>query len=233
MSHDVPDEAAPVEHGASCGGLRVLRVLVCAVLAIPILAVLLHTMIRIIRYFYKFPMPEFAANVIDNPLRRRIQPPDEAALRHGLDPGMTVLEVGPGNGTYTMAAARRVGDKGRVFAIDIEPKMIDRVNCKAEAEGVTNVETSVADVCDLPFDNGSFDAIYTTAVIGEIPDPGRAMQEFHRVLAPRGTLAFSELLLDPDYPRASTLVRNAEASGFRLREELGSFAYYTLLFEKA
>lgn len=213
--------------------MRVLRVFAYAILALPILAVFLHTAIRIVRHFYKFPMPEFAANVIDNPLRRRIQPPDEAALRHGLGPGMTVLEVGPGNGTYTMAAARRVGDKGRVVAIDIEPRMIDRVKRRAQAEGVTNIEARVADVYDLPFDDGSFDAIHMTAVIGEIPDPDRAMQEFHRVLSPRGTLAFSELLLDPDYPRASTLVRKAEASGFRLREELGSFAYYTLLFEKA
>ena len=39
-------------------------------------------------------------------------------------------------------------------------------------------------------------------VIGEIPVPERALREFYRVLNPGGTLAFSEVLMDPDYPRA-------------------------------
>jgi ubiquinone/menaquinone biosynthesis C-methylase UbiE len=72
-----------------------------------------------------------------------------------------------------------------------------------------------------------------TAVIGEIPSPERALREFHRVLAPTGTLAFSEILLDPDYPLSSTLMRMAAAAGFRLRKRVGSFFYYTLVFEKA
>ncbi|MCL7453722.1 MAG: class I SAM-dependent methyltransferase [Anaerolineae bacterium] len=145
---------------------------------------------------------------------------------------MRVLEVGPGNGRYTLATARRVGQDGQVVAVDIEPKMVERVRSRAGAEGVTNVEARLADVYGLPFDNGSFDAAYMIAVIGEIPDPDRAMREFYRVLRPGGTLAFSELLLDPDYPLASTLVRRAGAAGFRLRERIGGLWHYTLVFEK-
>jgi ubiquinone/menaquinone biosynthesis C-methylase UbiE len=210
-------------------GLRILLYIVLTILALPLV---LYTVARIVRAFYRFPMPQFAANLIDNPLRRRIQPPDETALRHGLEAGMTVLEVGPGNGTYTLAAARRVGQQGHVVAIDIEPRMIERVQRRIEAEGVTNIEVRVADVYDLPFDDGTFDAIYMIAVIGEIPEPARAMQEFHRVLSPTGTLAFSELLWDPDYPRASTLVRMGTASGFRLQRKLGRTIHYTLIFGK-
>jgi ubiquinone/menaquinone biosynthesis C-methylase UbiE len=194
--------------------------------------IVLHTFIRIIRHFYKFPIPEFLAGAIDNPLRRRIQPPDEMALRHSLRPGMRVLDVGPGNGRYTMAAARLVGQEGRVIAIDIEPKMIERVRSRAQAEGVGNVEARVADVCDLPFDDGVFDAIYLIAVIGEIPDQIAALKEFRRVLSPSGTIAFSELLMDPDYPLAESLVRKAGMVGFRLKRRLGSFFSYTLVLEK-
>ena len=96
-------------------GLRCLYIL----LSIPIVLVLVHTIIRIIRYFHKFPMPEFAANIIDNPIRRKFQPPLETAIRHGIEPGMRLLEVGPGNGTYTIGAAQRVGPDGGVVAIDI------------------------------------------------------------------------------------------------------------------
>lgn len=188
--------------------------------------------VRIFRQLYKFPIPEFMAPVIDNPLRRRIQPPDGLAARHGLEPGMRVLEVGPGSGAYTMAAARRVGDRGRVTAIDIEPKMIARVTARAEADGAHNVEARLADVYALPFDAGSFDAIFMVTVIGEIPEPGRAMREFYRVLAPSGILAFSELLLDPDYPLPRTLVNLAQAAGFRLKQKTGNILAYTVMFEK-
>jgi len=46
------------------------------------------------------------------------------AIRHGLKEGMKVLEVGPGNGRYTIAAANVLGPEGRIVTIDIEKKMI-------------------------------------------------------------------------------------------------------------
>lgn len=210
----------------------VLRILIYIVVGLSLLVVILHTILRIVRYFYKFPMPQFLANAIDNPLRRRVQPPDETPARHGIEPGMTVLEVGPGNGTYTVATARRVGDKGKVVTIDTEPKMIERVTCRAQAEGIENIEARVADVYDLPFEDGYFDAIYMIAVIGEISAAEKAMREFYRVLRPSGTLAFSELLNDPDYPLAGTLIRKASSAAFRLKEKVGNFFYYTLILEK-
>jgi ubiquinone/menaquinone biosynthesis C-methylase UbiE len=208
------------------------RTLFYVLLGIPAGAVVLHTLIRIVRTIYKFPIPPFLANAIDNPLRRRLQPPDETPARHGIEPGMRVLEVGPGNGTYTLATARWVGAAGEVVTIDIELTLIERVRRRAEAEGVANLEARVADVFDLPFDDASFDAIYMLAVIGEIPTPERAMAEFYRVLRPRGTLAFGELLMDPDYPLPRTLTRWASSAGFRLRQKVGNLFYYTLLFEK-
>ncbi|MFN2217599.1 MAG: class I SAM-dependent methyltransferase [Anaerolineae bacterium] len=207
---------------------KIVRVL----LAIPLVLIAYHTLVRIVRHFYKFPIPEFLADLIDNPLRRRFQPPYETAVRHGLEPGMTVLEVGPGNGTYTLGAAQRIGADGRLVTVDIEPRMIERVRQRVAAAGVVNVEAKVADVCDLPFDDGTFDVVTMIAVIGEIPEPVRALQEFHRVLAPAGTLVFSELLVDPDYPLASTLMRWAASAGFRLKAKLGGLLYYTLIFEK-
>jgi ubiquinone/menaquinone biosynthesis C-methylase UbiE len=209
------------------------RVLLFVLLGLPLLAVLLHTIVRIVRHFFKFPIPQFLADAIDNPFRRRIQPPDQTPTRHGIEPGMTVLEVGPGNGTYTMATARRVGETGRIVTIDIEPKMIERVRRRAELEGVRNIEARVADVYDLPFEEGSFDAIYMIAVLGEIPVPTKAMQELYRVLSPVGTLAFSELIFDPDYMRAKTLIGMARTAGFRLKKRVGNAVYYTLIFEKS
>jgi ubiquinone/menaquinone biosynthesis C-methylase UbiE len=210
-----------------------LKALVYLLLALVFTPVILHTIVRIIRYFYKFPMPEFLANLIDNPLRRKIQPPSEMPIRHGIRPGMTVLEVGPGNGRYTIETVHRVGSAGKVVTVDIEPKMIERVQQRVQTEGITNLEAKVADVYHLPFPDGMFDAIYMITVISEIPEPGKALQEFYRVLSPSGTLAFSELFTDPDYPLAQTLIRMASKANFRLQKKLGNFFSYTLVFEKA
>jgi ubiquinone/menaquinone biosynthesis C-methylase UbiE len=210
----------------------IVKILLSLLWGLPLLFLSLLIGMRIIRHFNKAPMPEFFAGFIDNPWRRTIQPPDKTAIRHGIQPGMTVLEIGPGTGTYTIAAARCVGEKGKVVAIDIEPKMVDRVRKKMEKEGVTNIQAQVANACDIPFKNGTFDAIYMITVVGEIPSPEAALREFHRVLSPTGTVAFSELFPDPDYPRASTLVRWAAGTGFKLRKKFGNFFYYTLIFEK-
>ncbi|MGB2964786.1 MAG: class I SAM-dependent methyltransferase [Anaerolineales bacterium] len=209
-----------------------LRSLILIILGIPVIALLLHTITRIIRYFYKFPIPEFAANLIDNSLRRRIQPPDEMPIRHGITPGMTVLEIGPGNGTYTIAAARKIGDSGKLITIDIEPKMIQRVQKRVQKEGISNIEARVGNVFDLPFEDNSFDLVYMIAVIGEIPTPEMAMNEFFRVLSPQGSLVFSEILMDPDYPRSKALTRLAENAGFQLDKKTGGFFSYTLIFTK-
>lgn len=209
-----------------------MRTLLKTILLLPVVLIGYHALVRVIRRYYKFPMPEFMANVIDNPLRRRFQPPDETAIRHGLEPGMTVLEVGPGNGRYTVAAARRIGPTGRLYAVDIEPKMIERVRRRAAAEGVTNIEARVASAYELPYPDGFFDRIVTITVTGEIPDPVRAFREFARVLKPAGQIAVSEILVDPDYPRASTVARWAAQAGLRPVRKIGNLGYYTLFLAR-
>jgi len=192
----------------------------------------LHTLIRIVRAFYKFPIPQWMANLIDNPLRRKIQPPDETAIRHGIKTGMRVLEVGPGNGTYTLAAAKRAGPYGEVIAIDIDPRMIARLRKRIAEEGATNIRAHVADVYNLPFEPASFDLVTMIAVINEIPNIPKALAEFQRVLKSSGKLVFSELLLDPDYPLVGKLIKRVKAQNFALVEKKGNFFYYTLIFEK-
>jgi len=210
----------------------VLQTILTIIAALFGLLIVFQLIVRVVRYFYKFPIPEFMADFIDNPLRRKLIPPDSVPIRHGIEPGMTVLEIGPGNGRYTMAFARRVGKQGKVVAVDIEPRMIQRVTRRAQEEGVDNIEARVADVYELPYTDGTFDAVTATAVIGEIPDPDKAMREFHRVLSPSGILVFSELFVDPDYPLVSTLIGKASAAGFQLSKKIGNFLFYTLIFKK-
>lgn len=186
--------------------------------------------VRSVRRFYKFPIPEFLTPFIDNPLRRRLQPHDKVVADLGIRRGMSVLEVGPGVGGYTLAAARQVGQTGKIVTVDIEPKIIERMNTRLREQGITNIEARVANVFALPFADATFDAVYMVAAIGEIPTPERAMTEFARVLKPGGVLGFSELFLDPDYPLPRTIRRWAESAGFQLREKISGFLTYSLSF---
>ncbi len=201
-----------------------------AVLTLPVAVVGVHTVVRVVRHVWKFPVPEVLADLIDNPLRRRFQPPDLLAERHGVRRGMTVLDVGPSNGRYTLAAARAVGPQGRVHAVDLEPRMIERVRRRAAEEGVTTVEARRADVYALPYADAFFDVVYLITVTGEIPEPVRMFRECRRVLRPGGTLGVSELLTDPDYPLRRTVTAWASAAGFRPVGRFGTFFSYTLTF---
>lgn len=209
-----------------------LRTILTILILIPTVIIFLHTLLRIIRSIYKFPIPQFMANIIDNPIRRKIQPPKETAIRHGIKAGMSVLEVGPGNGRYTIEAAKAVGTNGKLTTIDIEEKMIERVKNRAIKENIKNIDAQVANVYQLPFQDNSFDLIYMIAVINEIPDQNKALEEFYRVLKPNGLLVFSELFSDPDYSLAKTLIKKVEKHPFKLKEKIGNFFYYTLKFTK-
>jgi ubiquinone/menaquinone biosynthesis C-methylase UbiE len=96
-------------------------------LLILLLAVFLsHAILRIARRYRKFPIPAILTQLIDNPIRRRlIQPPGLVADRMMLKPNMTVVEVGPGKGSYTMAIAERIRPSGKVYAVDIQERSID------------------------------------------------------------------------------------------------------------
>jgi ubiquinone/menaquinone biosynthesis C-methylase UbiE len=192
-----------------------------------------YVLIRIRRSRSAAPIPSFLTTLIDHPLRRRfLQPPEETSRRHGIQPGMRVLEVGPGRGTYSIAAARAAGENGQVVAIDIEPRLVNQLTRRAFEEGVTNLEVQVGDASNLNFEDEEFDLVFMIAVLGEIPHPDRALREFHRVLRWGGILAISELLPDPDYVPAEDLIELVTTNGFRVSEKVGNRFYYTLLSEK-
>lgn len=198
----------------------------------PITVALIYLIARLVRRYHKSPTPFSITKYIDNPLRRLLLPPDEAALRHGIRKGMKVLEIGPGNGSHTFATARRVGNSGSVTAVDIQPEVIERIQRKALVEGYQNVEARVLDVHELPYTDGTFDVISMTMVFGEIPQPQKALQEFYRLLSADGKLVFSECIVDPDYQLSSMLNDRCSQAGFHLVHKTNTALGYTAVFDK-
>ena len=96
---------------------------------------------------------------------------------------------------------------------------------------MVRVGANVANAYGRPFRAGFFDAIYLITAIGEHPEPGRALNEFCRVLSPFGSVAFSEMLTEHVYPSVQTRIRLALKAQFQLKRKLGNFSY-TLAFDR-
>ena len=131
------------------------------------------------------PCPAALSWLVNNPLRRRYMRP--ILDRVGIQPGERVLELGPGPGSFTADAARRVGPEGRLTAVDIQPEMISRLERLVREAGLANVETRVAGAYELPLESGSMDRAFLVTVLPEIPDPNRALAELSAPLS--GTVA--------------------------------------------
>jgi SAM-dependent methyltransferase len=180
------------------------------------------------RRLFAAPMPAIFDATLDTSFRRRHFSPDVAAERHGLGPGMRVLELGPAGGYLTSAAQRRIQPGGRLICLDLQPALLRKLRARLGAETPPLV---CGNAQRLPFCNGSFDLVFVVEVMGEIPDKGVALREIRRVLRPGGTLAVSEAaLLDPDYVRLPVLMRHAAAAGFSPREGFSQWFQYTQRF---
>lgn len=195
--------------------------------------VFIQILLRLVKHFIHSPIPAFATQLIDNPVRRRfIQKPEVVAERMNLKPGMIVVEIGPGKGSYTVAIARKVMPGGKVYAVDIQESVVERLKERVDREGIPNVYPRIDNAYDLSFEDRSVDRVVAIACLPEIPEPVRALRECHRVLKPDGLLCLSELFPDPDYPRRKTEIRWAREAGFELEEEFGNWFIYQLNFKK-
>jgi ubiquinone/menaquinone biosynthesis C-methylase UbiE len=130
---------------------------------------------------------------LDNPFTKT----NRAAViieHHGLEPAMTVVDVGCGPGRVTMPVARQVGKSGKVVAMDIQAGMLDRAKEKARAANQGNIEFLHAGVGEGKLGHGQFDRVLLVTVLGEIPDRDAALKEIFSALKPGGILSVTEII---------------------------------------
>lgn len=209
--------------------------IITVLLFIPAFFIFLWISLSIIGRIRPFPYPYFMGKYLDKDYRRKIQSPDKLIKRSGIREGMRILEVGCGSGAFTDYISRAVGDKGKVFAADIQPEMLEQLKKKLmrfENRDISNVTLIECDASNMPFEDDYFDLISLVAVLQEIRNKKMALQEIKRVLKPHGILAITEFIFDPDYPLKSTTTRQCENAGFFFDKVDGSFINYTARFIK-
>jgi len=112
----------------------------------------------------------------------------------GIAPGARVIDIAAGAGDQTLDIARRVGPAGSVLATDFSPALLSFAQQRAQAAGLSQVTTLVADAEHLPDGIGPFDAAVCRLGLMLFTDPLQGLREMHRVLRPAGgicTLVFS------------------------------------------
>jgi ubiquinone/menaquinone biosynthesis C-methylase UbiE len=117
-------------------------------------------------------------------LRRSVIP--KLIALGGRTEGLEVLDVGCGPGECVAAEIEEFG-ASRVTAIDFDPRMVHRARARLAQYG-NRVTLLEGDVTNLPYENGTFDAVFNFAVLHHVPDWKAGLQEIARVLKVGGRL---------------------------------------------
>jgi ubiquinone/menaquinone biosynthesis C-methylase UbiE len=123
--------------------------------------------------------------------RDLFNPPENKLREAGINPGERVLDFGCGPGSYSLAAARMVGESGEVYALDIHPLAIKSVTRKALRKGLRNI-ISVFPDNDSPFQDKCLDVILLYDVFHEVKAKDKVMTALYRMLCDNGVLSFSD-----------------------------------------
>jgi len=159
-----------------------------------------------------------------------------------VQPGESILEIGPGTGHALLALARAAGPAGRVTGVDLSPGMLRRAKRRLERAGLgRQVRLVCADAAHLPLPPSTFDAAFVsfTLELFDEADVPLVLGECHRVLRPAGRICVvsladeggSRLMLRlyrwaharfPAWVDCRPIAPSAllEGSGFRVREVL-------------
>jgi ubiquinone/menaquinone biosynthesis C-methylase UbiE len=141
---------------------------------------------------------------------------DLAAIR----PGMTVADIGAGEGYYTVRLAERVGAEGRVLAQDIDSGALQRLGARVERERLDNVSIKLGAADDPRLPQASFDRIFLVHMYHEVSEPYAFLWRLRPALKPGGKV----VVVDVDRPTDShgipppLLFCEFAAVGFRLAQ---------------
>ena len=113
-----------------------------------------------------------------------------------IEPGMTVADLGAGNGYYTVRLAERVGAGGRVLAQDIDAAALRRLGRRVERQRLDNVSIRLGEPADPRLPQGSFDRIFLVHMYHEIGDPYEFLWRMWPALQDGGQV----IVVDTDRP---------------------------------
>ena len=176
---------------------------------------------------------------LDDSKRDEYQKPHEVIHALALKPGEVVADIGAGTGYFTFHLARHVGDKGKVYAIDVSPDMIRHINRRIRETKSTNVVSLLADTDDPLLPDGSVNRFFICDVWHHIENQTKYLSLMKKMLKPGGEVVMidfhkKELPVGPPMKMKiarEDLIKQIETNAFRLAKEHTFLPYqYFLVF---
>lgn len=177
--------------------------------------------------------------LLEEPARAEWQKPDEVVAALALEPGQVACDIGAGPGYFSLRLARAAGNAGQVFAVDVEPRMIELLRTRLEASGVRNVTPVLALPDDPLLPPAACDLILIVDTYHHFPDGPAYLRRLARSLRPGGRIVNidfqkRELPLGPPVDRKisrEAFLADARAAGLKLagEKEFLPYQYFLIL----
>jgi len=141
------------------------------------------------------------ADWLVRPEREAEEQPEKALDALKLKPGMVVADIGAGVGYMSLRMAKRVGPTGKVYANDLQPEMLAKLNENAAKAKITNVVTVLSEVADPKLPPNTMDLVLLVDVYHEFSQPQQMLRKIRETLKPDGRLVLLEYRAeDPNVP---------------------------------
>ena len=155
----------------------------------------------------------------------------------GITPGQTVADVGAGDGQFSVALAKIVGPRGRVFATEVDKSEIRKIEKAVSRAKLDNVSVVQGTATDSGLEPESCDAILLRTVFHHLSDPDAMVEELLSALKPGGSIAVIEFAprRNNHGSKPEEVISQMEARGFEKIEHLDSWRggrNYLLLLRK-
>jgi len=178
------------------------------------------------------------ASWLDRSEREREEEPAKALDLMEIQPGMTVADVGAGTGYMSLRIAKRVGPSGKVYANDIQPEMLDKLDENARRANLDNIETVLGSEADPRLPAGKMDLVLMVDVYHELSRPQEMLQAIRRSLKPDGRLVLVEykkedpsIPIRPDHKMSLPDIKiEVEAEGYKLDKVIDTLPRQHIVF---
>lgn len=119
--------------------------------------------------------------------------PEQTINNLGLKRGDFVADFGCGAGAYVFASSKLVGDEGKVYAVDIDKNILDKISREANKKNIQNIDTIIADVeSGVHINNNSCDLIILSNILSLVSNIQNVLKEVKRILKSDGILLIVE-----------------------------------------
>ena len=183
--------------------------------------------------------PKSYISALEDPKRDAYQKPHEVLTALNIKPGEVIADIGAGSGYFTFRLSHHVGEKGKIYAVDVSPDMVRHVNRRIRETDATNVVTILADNDDPLLADRSVNRFFICDVWHHVENQSKYLSLMKKMLKPGGEIVMidfhkKELPFGPPMQMKiarEDLIKQMEGNGFRLTQEHKFLPYqYFLVF---